>query len=128
MLAADFSRSGTDVYLDPGWDPHSYWGRSMGTRAVIGLGLATPWARAPKLPYSYAVPALQGRDTRLDHGSLIFLRLLATLCAVTGASLLAWRLGWVGTFAVCGVPEGHGVRLWVEEGGLLRMTAEASFG
>jgi 3-methylfumaryl-CoA hydratase len=31
-------------------------------------------------------------------------------------------------FAVCGVPEGGGVRLWAEEGGELRMTAEATFG
>jgi 3-methylfumaryl-CoA hydratase len=31
-------------------------------------------------------------------------------------------------FAVCGVPQGGGARLWVEERGQLRMTAEVTFG
>jgi hypothetical protein len=100
VIAGDFAEKGTDVFRDPGWDPSSYWGRSMGTRALLALGLATPWAQAPKLPYMYGNPALTGPDARLDRGSLVALRLLAVLCAVVGAGLLAWRFGWVGAAAV----------------------------
>lgn len=100
LLAGDFSGHGTDLFVDPGWNPDSYWGRSMGTRAVMAIGLVLPWAHAPERPYSYTVPALQGPDTRLDRSSLIVLRLLAALCAVVGAVLLAVRLGWVGTLSV----------------------------
>ena len=100
VIAGDFAQKGTDVFRDPGWDPSSYWGRSMGTRAFLALGLATPWAEAPKLPYMYGNPALEGPGARLDRDSLVALRLLAALCAVVGAGLLAWRLGWVGAAAV----------------------------
>jgi hypothetical protein len=100
VLAGDFAEHGTHVFLDPGWDPSSYWGRSMGTRAILATALATPWARAPALPYSFGDPALQGADARLDRDSLVVLRLLASFCAVVGATLIAWRLGWVGALAV----------------------------
>ena len=99
-LAGEFAERGTDIWRDPGWDPHSYWGRSMGTRAVLALGLATPWARAPELPYSYGDPTLQGANALLDHDSLIVLRLIATLCAVIGATLIALRFGWVGVISI----------------------------
>jgi hypothetical protein len=100
ILHGDFGEKGTDIFRDPGWDPTSYWGRSMGTRGVLAIGLATPWARAPALPYSYREPALQGRAAQLDRSSLVALRLLASLCAVLGAVLIAWRLGWIGALAV----------------------------
>lgn len=100
VLAGDFAEHGTHVFLDPGWDPSSYWGRSMGTRAILATALATPWAQAPALPYSFGDPALQGPDARLDRDSLVVLRLLASFCAVVGAALIAWRLGWVGALAV----------------------------
>ncbi len=100
VLRGDFHEKGTHVFLDPGWDPSSYWGRSMGTRAVLALGLATPWAHAPRLPYSFGDPALQGEDTKLERTSLVVLRLLGTLCAVLGAALIARRLGWLGALAV----------------------------
>jgi hypothetical protein len=100
VLAGDFAERGTHVFLDPGWDPSSYWGRSMGTRAILAAGLATPWAHAPELPYSFGDPALQGENAHLERDSLIALRLLATFCAVLGAALIARRLGWVGALAI----------------------------
>jgi hypothetical protein len=100
VLAGDFSRRGSDIWVDPGWDPRSYWGRSMGTRAVYALGVATPWAQAPRAPYSYTERDRQGPETRLDRRSLVALRLLALLCAALGAAMLAWRFGWPGALAV----------------------------
>ena len=131
VLAADFGSGGSDIYLDPGWDPDSYWGRSMGTRAVMALGLATPWAKAPELPYSYAVRSLQGKNTEMDHRTLVVLRLLATVCAVVGAALLAWRLGWIGALAVVillAVPHNaeNFARAWAEGPLLLAFGAVAA--
>lgn len=100
VLSADFNRQGTDAFRDPGWSPNSYWGRSMGTRAVYALGVATPLARAPVAPYSYTDRTLQGPETRLDRRSLVSLRLLALLCAVCGAALIALRFGWPGATAI----------------------------
>jgi hypothetical protein len=100
VLARDFSPHGADLWVDPGWDPRSYWGRSMGTRAVYALGLATPWASAPDAPYSYTELDRQGPETRLDRSSLIALRLLAMSCAILGAAMLAWRFGWPGVLSV----------------------------
>lgn len=100
LLSRDFSAHGSDVFLDPGWDPDSYWGRSMGTRAVYAVGLATPWASAPAKPFSYVDTALQGPETRLDEDSLTALRLLGWFCAVAGAALFALRFGWIGALAV----------------------------
>ena len=76
VLAGDFGEHGTHVFLDPGWDPSSYWGRSMGTRAILATALATPWAQAPALPYSFGDPALQAPDARLDRDSLVVLPFL----------------------------------------------------
>jgi len=100
LLAGDFSERGADVFQDPGWNPASYWGRSTGTRGIYMLGLVTPWADAPEAPYSYTDRSFQGPETRLDRGSLVALRLLALLCAVCGAALIALRFGWPGAAAI----------------------------
>jgi len=119
LLAGDFEQRGSDPFLDPGWDPGSYWGRSMGTRAVYALALATPWAHAPKLPYSYVEPTLQGPQTRLDRRSRLVLRTVALTCAVLGAGLLALRFGWpaVAAMAVVLILPGNAegfARAWAE--------------
>lgn len=119
LLAGDFEERGSDPFVDPGWDPGSYWGRSMGTRAVYAVALATPWAHAPTLPYSYVEPTLQGPDTRLDRTSRLVLRTVALTCAVLGAGLLALRFGWIGVAAIAlvlvlpGNAEGF-ARAWAE--------------
>ena len=119
VLAGDFERRGRDVFADPGWDPDSYWGRSTGTRAILALGLATPWAVAPSQPYSYTDHMRQGAETRLDRRSRVTLRIVAALCAVVGAMLLALRFRWAGAFAgaaVLSVPQNaeNFARAWAE--------------
>jgi len=72
----------------------------MGTRALLAIPLATPWVRAPTVPYTYADLSQQGRETRLDTQSLARLRWVCALLAAIGAGLLAYRFRWAGTIAI----------------------------
>lgn len=100
VLAGRFQGHGTDLFIDPGFDPQSYWGRSMGTRWIYALPLSLPWVSAPAEPFSWVEQARQGPETRLDERSRHVLRLVGALCAALGAALLTWRFGWAGVLAV----------------------------
>jgi hypothetical protein len=91
----DFRREGTDPFVDPGWEPNTWWpiSQPMGTRYVVAAALAATGARAPAVPYSYVDTALQGPQTDVAWSTLVIARIAATLCAAGGFALMAWRWG-----------------------------------
>jgi hypothetical protein len=85
----------------------------MGTRAVYALGLTTLWAHAPDFSYARGDIA-PGPVIRLDHGSLVGLRLLVALCAVLGAGRIGLRFGWPLERAVALVACASLGRAWID--------------
>lgn len=96
-LAADgdFGVNGSDLFVDPGWNPFSYWSSTtgMGARFWFAGALAVTGSEAPSRPYSYTNAALQGPETLLSSSTLLVLRIAAILAAALGLGLIAWRLG-----------------------------------
>lgn len=110
---------GTDQFLDPGWDPESYWGRAMGTRWIYALALQTTGAEAPLTPYSWTEARLQGPGSFASDSTLRTLRWFGAVCAALGAALFALRLGWHAVLAalvVIAFPRGASTwgRSWAE--------------
>jgi hypothetical protein len=106
-------------FQDPRWDPHSYWGRAMGTRYVYAIAAAVTGAKTPSIPYSFSDPSHQTSQTRMDRTSLLRLRLFGLLCAIGGSWLIGRRFGWSGAaaiVAILAIPEGWTdfARAWAE--------------
>ena len=98
----DFSPTGPDLFLDPGWNPYSYWSSTtgMGARFWFAGALAITGSDAPTLPYSYTSKKFQGPETLLSSSSLLVLRIAAILAAALGLGLMAWRLGMPAVFGI----------------------------
>src|SRR5436853_7474714 len=77
LIRRDFRSTGPDIFTDPGWDPRAYWPKccAMGTRWILGLGLAAARLPPPASPYSWTDPALQGPETSAASGTLLAVRL-----------------------------------------------------
>jgi hypothetical protein len=91
----DLSLNGSDGFVDPGWNPFSYWSRTTGTgtRFWFAGALAVTGSEAPARPYSFTDRTLQGPDTLLSDSTLLVLRIAAIFAAALGLGLMAWRLG-----------------------------------
>jgi hypothetical protein len=99
----DFSHTYDELpsFSDPGWSPYSVWmvtGPTL-TRLVYGATLAITGAPAPRVPYNWDEPAIQGPETLIPPGTLVTLRVAAVACAALGFALFAARLGWIGFLA-----------------------------
>ncbi len=101
LLRLDFRPTGTDLMVDPGWNPLSHWTltQPMGTRFLYGLVVALGRLSTPERPYLWLDPPLPQPETQLPATTLLALRLTAILCAAIGLALLSYRFHWSGTVA-----------------------------
>lgn len=97
LIKRDFSQ-GTDPYLDPGFEPRSFWAweQPFGSHWVYVLAMGISNTNPPELPYSYTDRALQGPETNIPFNTLFAARLAAIICAAAGLAFLTLRFGWVG--------------------------------
>lgn len=101
LVRLDFS-PGTDLFLDPGFDPMSYWAwdQPYGSNLIYALSMGITQTPPPELPYSYNDPAtLQGPETDIPPKTLLATRFAAVLCAALGLALLTLRFGWISAVA-----------------------------
>jgi hypothetical protein len=91
----DFSSNGSDLFVDPAWNPFSYWSSTtgMGARFWFSGALALTGSEAPARPYSYTNEKLQGPETLLSSSALLVLRVAAIVAAALGLGLMTRRLG-----------------------------------
>ena len=89
LIKLDFSK-GTDPYLDPGFNPTSFWAweQPFGSHWIYALAIGISNSEPPKLPYSYTNPRLQGPETDIPPNTLFAARLAAIICAASGLALV----------------------------------------
>ena len=120
LIKTDFSK-GTDPYLDPGFDPKSFWAweQPFGSHWIYAFAMGISNTQPPELPYSYTDFKLQGSETNIPPNTLFSARLAAIICAATGLALLTLRFGWAGfisSIALLAIPfTGENLsRAWAE--------------
>jgi hypothetical protein len=88
--------AGTDAYLDPGFNPFSFWAweQPFGSHVIYALAMAITSSPSPALPYSYEDSSLQGPETDIPLRTLVVTRFAAILCASIGLALITWHFGW----------------------------------
>lgn len=97
LIKTDFSQ-GTDPYLDPGFNPKSFWAweQTFGSHWIYAIAMGISNTQPPELPYSYTDSKLQGSETNIPPNTLFAARLAAIICAAAGLAFLTLRFGWTG--------------------------------
>ena len=101
LAQLDFSPGGEIPYLDPGWDPLSFWGleQPLGAHMVYAAAMGLSRTSPPSQPYCWGEEAFRSPLTSIRPDTLLFTRLAAVACASLGLALLSYRLGWSGAIA-----------------------------
>jgi len=117
----DFSPAGDMPYLDPGWDPLSFWAveQPLGAHLIYALAMGLTRTPPPSQPYCWGQELFRGEETAIPPDTLLATRLAAVTCASLGLALIAYRLGWAGTVAAAlflAIPHVRGdlARAWAE--------------
>jgi len=101
LARLDFSPGGEEPYLDPGWDPFSFWAveQPLGSHLVYAATMGITGTSPPEDPFCWGEALFQGDNTAIPPDTLVATRFVAVLCASLGLALISWRFGWVGVAA-----------------------------